>query len=203
MAQLPVDPVDPVGCIAVFAASARRDSVNKHVARVVSDVLGDRRVEAQFVDLADYEMPLYHGDIESVHGIPEPTHRLAEQLRPAIGLLIASPEHNGAMTALLKNTIDWLTRIDLRILAGKYVGLMAASPGRLGGTRGLGLVRQWMDTMELAVAPEKLSIPRVGEVLDASGEVLRFDDDTMRRIDVFLDAYLDGLAGHTAAERAS
>ncbi|MEM8618478.1 MAG: NAD(P)H-dependent oxidoreductase [Actinomycetota bacterium] len=185
--------------IAVFAGSARRDSVNKHLARVVQRTLTERGRDAVFLDLADFEMPLYHGDIEDEHGVPDAAHRLAEALTPAAGLLIASPEYNGAMTALLKNTIDWLSRVDYAILAGKYVGLMSATPGRTGGARGLGVVRHWFELMSLPVAEEILSVPHVHGVLDASGDVATFDNDSMQTIDEFVDAYLPGYDKHRAA----
>ncbi len=188
--------------IVVFAGSARRDSVNKHLARVVQRTLATRGRDAVFLDLADFEMPLYHGDIEDEHGPPEAARRLAEQLAPASGLLIASPEYNGAMTALLKNTIDWVSRIDYAFLAGKYVGLMAATPGRTGGARGLGLVRQWFELMRVDVADDVLSVPHVHEVLDASGDVVTFDDESMTAIDSFVDAYLAGLDAQSTAGAA-
>ncbi|NQY56482.1 MAG: NAD(P)H-dependent oxidoreductase [Ilumatobacteraceae bacterium] len=185
--------------IAVFAGSARRDSVNKHLARVVQRTLSERGRNAVFLDLADYEMPLYHGDLEDEHGVPEAAHRIAEQIAPTSGLLIASPEYNGAMTALLKNTVDWLSRVDYAILAGKYVGLMSATPGRTGGARGLGVVRHWFELMSVPVAEQILSVPHVHEVLDASGDVASFDDDSMQTINTFLDAYLRGYDKQRAA----
>lgn len=189
--------------VIVFAGSARSDSVNKHVARVAARLLRERDVDARFLDLADYEMPLYHGEIEAEHGVPDAGHALAAEFVPASGLLIASPEYNGAMSALLKNTVDWVTRIDRAILRDKYYGLMAATPGPRGGVRGLALVRQWLESMRLDVTPEDLSIPNIHEVLDASGDIVRFDDDTMQRMDRFLDGYLTGLSEHVAAAHAS
>ena len=176
--------------IAVFAGSARRDSVNKHLARVVQRTLSERGRNAVFLDLAD---------LEDEHGVPEAAHRIAEQIAPTSGLLIASPEYNGAMTALLKNTVDWLSRVDYAILAGKYVGLMSATPGRTGGARGLGVVRHWFELMSVPVAEQILSVPHVHEVLDASGDVASFDDDSMQTINTFLDAYLRGYDKQRAA----
>ncbi|MEM9513915.1 MAG: NAD(P)H-dependent oxidoreductase [Actinomycetota bacterium] len=188
--------------IAVFAGSARRDSVNKHLARVVQRGLSERGRDAVFLDLADFEMPLYHGDVEDEHGPPETAQRLADELATTSGLLIASPEYNGAMTALLKNTVDWVSRIDYAFLAGKYVGLMAATPGRTGGARGLGVVRHWLELMNVDVADDILSIPHVHEVLDSSGDVITFDDASMATIDGFLDSYIAGLDAQSAAGAA-
>lgn len=186
----------------MFAGSARRDSVNKHLARVVERTLSQRGRDAVFLDLADFEMPLYHGDIEDEHGPPDAAQRLADKLAPTSGLLIASPEYNGAMTALLKNTVDWVSRIDYSFLAGKYVGLMAATPGRTGGARGLGVVRHWLELMNVDVADDVLSIPHVHEVLDASGDVVTFDEASMAAIDTFLDSYIAGLDAQPAAGAA-
>ena len=176
--------------IAVIAGSTRRASVNSLLAREVANELERRDRDHLVVDLAAYDMPIYHGDLEAEHGVPATAQDLAEILRGSGGLILASPEYNGSFSPLLKNTIDWVTRTDMGVLRDTLVGLAAASPGRGGGVRGLAMVRTWLENMRLLVAAADLSIPVVPEHLTAEHGSLRLDDDTRRVVSAWADAYL-------------
>ncbi|MBZ0249030.1 MAG: NAD(P)H-dependent oxidoreductase, partial [Burkholderiales bacterium] len=124
--------------ILVFAGSARRDSLNKKLAREAARFAREAGAEATFVDLDDYPIPLYHGDLEAAEGMPENARKLRALFLAHDALLVASPENNSSVTALLKNTIDWLSRdlgegrgddSGLAPWRGKVAGLLAASPG--------------------------------------------------------------------------
>lgn len=81
-------------------------------------------------------IPLYDGDVETEHGIPEPVRVLKDRIATADGLLLVTPEYNNSIPGVLKNTIDWLSRPPqdiARVFGGKPVGLMGATPGP-GGT---------------------------------------------------------------------
>jgi NAD(P)H-dependent FMN reductase len=117
--------------ILTFAGSARRDSLNKQLARIAADHATARGAEAAFIDLGDYKLPIYDGDLEQAHGIPANAVDLAELVDNADALFIASPEYNGAYTPLLKNTIDWVTRVDHRAFV-RPTALGSATPGRMG-----------------------------------------------------------------------
>jgi len=166
--------------ILVFAGSARRDSLNKKLARAATAFAAEAGAEASFVDLDDYPIPLYHGDLEAAAGMPENAVKLREKFLAHDALLIASPENNSSMTALLKNTIDWLSR-DLREgkgddsgLApwrGKVAGLMAASPGAFGGVRALPHLRQVLATLGVTVLGAQVALPRAHEAFAADGSL--------------------------------
>lgn len=168
--------------ILVFAGSTRQASFNKRLAR-----LGAERLEAHggrptLIDLADYPMPLYDGDREAEQGLPEAALALRERLADHQGLLIASPEYNGLITPLLKNTIDWLTRphrgdSGLALFRGRTAALVAASPGALGGLRGLVTVRQLLGNIGVTVLPDQLAVARAGEAFGEDGELV---DETQR-----------------------
>ena len=176
--------------IAIIAGSTRRASVNSLLAREIAAELERRDRDHLLVDLAEFDMPIYHGDLEEEQGVPAPARRLADVLRDSGGLVVASPEYNGSFSPLLKNTVDWVTRIDMGVLRDTLVGLAAASPGRGGGVRGLARVRTWLENMRLIVAATDLSIPLVHErVTDETGS-LRLDDDTRRVVAAWVDAYL-------------
>jgi len=121
--------------------------------------------EGIFVDLAEYPMPLYNGDLEDLEGVPANAMALAELIRRADGLFIASPEYNGAYSALLKNTLDWLSRIDRNILS-RPTAIASASPGRRGGASGLQALRAILEHMRAPVVDNQLSVPNADQALN-------------------------------------
>ena len=131
--------------ILAFAGSARKDSVNKKMIAAVARMAEAQGAEVTLIDLADYELPLYHGDVEAAQ-FPENAVKLKALFRAHDALLVASPEYNSSITPLLKNTIDWVSRPapgdeGPSPYPGKTVALMGASPGALGGLRALNHVR--------------------------------------------------------------
>lgn len=147
-----------------MAGSARRESLNKQLARVAATRVSALGGEGVFLDLADYRMPLYDGDYESANGVPESARALGDQVASADGLMIASPEYNGSHPALLKNTIDWLTRIDRRIWV-RPTALLSASPGPRGGRRALVVLRLALDHMRVPVLERQFSLPSARETM--------------------------------------
>jgi NAD(P)H-dependent FMN reductase len=156
--------------IVTFAGSARRDSLNKELARSVALAADSQGAVGVFIDLADYPLPICDGDLEASRGIPANALALAELIRKADGLVIASPEYNGAYSALLKNTIDWLSRIDRNLLS-RPVAIASASPGRKGGSNGLKQLRVTLEHMRVPVIPQQLSIPTADIALGKPGGV--------------------------------
>ncbi|MDE2260506.1 MAG: NAD(P)H-dependent oxidoreductase, partial [Betaproteobacteria bacterium] len=98
--------------ILVFAGSARRDSLNKKLARVAADAARAGGAEVTLIDLDDYQMPIYHGDLEEQSGLPENARRLKQLFLEHDALMLVSPENNASVSALMKNTLDWLSRQD-------------------------------------------------------------------------------------------
>lgn len=166
--------------ILVFAGSARRDSLNKKLAREAARFAREAGAEATFVDLDDYPIPLYHGDLEAAEGMPENARQLRALFLAHDALLVASPENNSSVTALLKNTIDWLSRdlgegrgddSGLAPWRGKVAGLMAASPGAFGGVRGLPHLRQVLATLGVTVLGTQVAVPRAHEAFGPDGRL--------------------------------
>lgn len=166
--------------ILVFAGSARRDSLNKKLARVAAQFAREAGAEATFVDLDDYPIPLYHGDLEAASGMPENARKLRGIFLAHDALIIASPENNSSMSSLLKNTIDWLSRdvedgkgdsSGLAPWRGKVAGLMAASPGGFGGIRALPHLRQILAALGVTVLGTQVAVPRAHEAFAADGSL--------------------------------
>ena len=117
--------------IITIAGSNSQKSINKSLLRYTSSLL--ENVEIISIDLNDYVLPIYGVDFEDENGIPTATKRLSELLDKADGFIIALAEHNGTYTAVFKNTLDWLSRVNIKIWGDKPMLLMATSPGARGG----------------------------------------------------------------------
>lgn len=176
--------------ILVTAGSIRRASFNSLLARAVADELGRQDRDHLLVSLGDHVMPIYHGDHEAENGVPATAQELAALLRESGGLVIASPEYNGSFSPLLKNTIDWITRVDMGVLRDTLIGLAGASPGRGGAKRGLAMIRTWFENMRLTVVSDDLSIPQVTQRVTGVGDEIVFDADTRAAIAAWVDDYL-------------
>jgi NAD(P)H-dependent FMN reductase len=164
--------------ILAFAGSARRDSLNKKLARAAHAAAQAAGARATYVDLDDYPMPLYHGDLEAASGMPEKARALRALFLEHDGLLVASPENNSSMSSLLKNTIDWLSRdaddgkganSGLAPWRGKVAGLLAASPGAFGGVRHLPHLRQVLAGLGVTVVGAQVALPQAHEAFAADG----------------------------------
>jgi NAD(P)H-dependent FMN reductase len=160
--------------VLVFAGSTRTGSLNKRLARVAAAAVQAAGGEATLIDLAAHRMPLYDGDLEASEGVPAEARRLREMLKAHDALLVVSPENNSSVPAVLKNTLDWLSRpVDgqngLVPFQGKVAALMAASPGALGGLRGLFHLRQILNSLQVLVIPEQFALPRAHEALPEAG----------------------------------
>ncbi|MDQ3190281.1 MAG: NAD(P)H-dependent oxidoreductase [Bacteroidota bacterium] len=162
--------------ILAFAGSTRKESFNKKILKYA--VLGARNAGAEVtvIDLKDYPMPLYDGDLEKEQGIPENGKKLFELMLEHQGLLIASPEYNSGISGVLKNAIDWISRprANMKPLVafdGKIAGLMSASPGALGGLRGLAALRTVLGNIKVIVLPGQVAVPKVQEKVDDNGNM--------------------------------
>ena len=163
--------------ILAFAGSTRVASHNKRLLRVAAAAAAAAGGSVTSVDLRDYAMPLYDGDLEAADGLPQAAQRLCALMRTYDGYLIASPEYNGGMTGVLKNTIDWTSRPvagepPLICYAEKVVGLISASPGALGGLRGLVQVRAILTAIRVVVIPEQVALPHAAKAFNDDGTLI-------------------------------
>ncbi len=160
--------------ILAFAGSLRKDSYNKKLVKIAADAARRAGADVTFIDLKDYPLPIYDGDIEAASGIPENGLKLKKLFVEHDGLLLSCPEYNSSITAVLKNTIDWVSRQqpgepNLVAFTGKVAVLMSASPGALGGLRGLVHVRSILGSINVIVLPQQLAISKAHEAFDEAG----------------------------------
>lgn len=139
--------------ILAFSGSSRKESFNKRLIKIAAD--GARRAGATVscIDLVDYPMPIYNGDLEAAEGIPENGRAFKKLLTDHDGLLISSPEYNGAF----------------RAYKGKAAAIMSASPGGLGGLRGLVHLRMLLTNLGLLVLPRQQAVPHANQAFAQSG----------------------------------
>ncbi|MGI9419834.1 MAG: NADPH-dependent FMN reductase [Geminicoccaceae bacterium] len=160
--------------ILAFAGSTREGSFNKKLVNVVAEGARDAGAEVTVIDLREFPLPLYDGDLEATGGLPENARRLRALFMEHQGLLISSPEYNGGMSAVLKNAIDWVSRSEgdepgLAAYRDKVAGLVSASPGGLGGLRGLVHVRQILTNIGVLVIPQQHALGGAGQAFGDDG----------------------------------
>jgi NAD(P)H-dependent FMN reductase len=162
--------------ILAFAGSTRRDSFNKKLIRVAAEAAREAGGDVTLIDLADFPLPLYDGDLEAESGQPENSQRLYELFKSHQALLLSCPEYNSSISAVLKNVIDWVSRPrpgepELVAFTGKVAALLSASPGGFGGMRGLVHVRAILGNIGTLVIPSQVAVPKANEAFNADGSL--------------------------------
>ena len=174
--------------VLILPGSARRGSLNTLLAHAAVESVERAGGEPTLVNLRDLAMPIYDGDLEADQGLPEGARALKALFKSHDALLFCSPENNSSVSALMKNAIDWVSRTDgeesgLVPFRDKVALLTAASPGALGGMRGLRHLRNSLEGLGVLVLPQTLAIPAADKA---------FGPDN--RLDVKRQETLDGLA---------
>lgn len=161
-----------------LSGSTRRKSHNRALVEIAIAAAERAGAKGELLDLRDFHLPLYDADHEDEHGLPRAALVLKRMFEEADGYLIASPEYNGSLSAVLKNAIDWLSRpmpnteetpFTLRAFRGKVAGIMSASPGAWGGVRALMHLRQVLSGMGTLVVAEQIAVPSASSAFDDSG----------------------------------
>ena len=174
--------------IITIPGSLRAGSYNRKLIALANELLLKRNVDLEALDLRDFPLPLYDGDFEEQSGLPESAAKLKAKLASAHGIIIASPEYNGGISGMFKNTIDWTSRGKGNPWTGKVVGLMGTTPGMWGTLRGMPQIRQVMSALSAHVIPQQINLPHAAKVLDEEGNLL--DEKLAGRVEKFIDAFL-------------
>lgn len=162
--------------ILALAGSLRKDSYNKKLVKIAAKVAESAGAEVTSLDLHDFPLPIFDEDLEKEEGLHPNARKLKDIFLAHQGLLIAAPEYNSSITAVLKNTIDWVSRPvagekPLECFTGKVAALMSASPGALGGLRGLVTVRSILGNIGVLVLPDQVCIPKANEAFNEDGSL--------------------------------
>jgi chromate reductase, NAD(P)H dehydrogenase (quinone) len=161
-----------------FAGSTREGSYNKRLARLAQHIAVANGIEGVFVDLKDYPLPLYNADLEAEQGPPAAAREFKALLGEYQGVFIASPEYNSSVTPLLKNTIDWVSRVrakgetGLEVYQSRVFAISGASPGYYGAMRSLLTLRQILAVgIGASVLPQQLALPRANDAFAEDGSL--------------------------------
>lgn len=163
--------------ILAFAGSTRTDSYNKRLVKIAAEGAKNAGADVTIVDLRDFPMPLFDEDLEAKEGMPDTAKEFRGLIQSHGGLLIASPEYNSSISGVLKNAIDWASRPlspndpPAAVFPGKIAAIMAASPGGLGGLRGLTHVREILGNIGVMVIPDQRAISSAFSAFDETGKL--------------------------------
>jgi chromate reductase, NAD(P)H dehydrogenase (quinone) len=162
--------------ILVFAGSIRTGSLAAKLAALAAKELALADAEVTRVSLADYPLPIYNGDLEQEKGVPENATKFARLIAAHQGVFIATPEYNNSLPPLLKNTIDWVSRISPAAsgirFRNKVYGIGGTSDGPIGGARALIDLRRVVQTALGAILiPTKIEVSRAQDSFDEAGEL--------------------------------
>ena len=167
----------PAPNILALSGSTRAGSLNTKLLGTVCRDLALLDCNVTRISLADYALPLYDGDLETRDGVPENAHRLVQLFNDHDGYFIVSPEYNGSLTPLLKNTIDWMSRVGeidgekVSAFRGKIAAIGAASPGSMGGISMLYHLREILVRLGTLVVSEQVAVGNAGKVFDENDRI--------------------------------
>lgn len=164
----------------VFAGSTRQQSFNRRLAAVAAQIGRDAGAVVTHIELADFAIPMYNADLEA-KGTPADVLRLKQLMFTHPAWIICSPEYNGSYTALLKNTIDWVSspvkddalwRDGFKSFRGKVVGMLSASNGAMGGLRSQSHLAPLFLNAQCWLAPQAFALSRAADAFDADGGLI-------------------------------
>lgn len=162
--------------VLAFSGSTRKGSYNQQLASYAGELARKQGASVTIINLADYPMPLYQADEEGKNGMPLQAKKFRDLMISHDRIIIASPEYNGSLTALLKNSIDWASRTEdanfsNAAFKGKRFAIMSASPGQGGGKRNLAHLRFILEALGGDVVQTGVSIPVAHEAFDHNGVI--------------------------------
>jgi len=158
--------------IMAVAGSLRVGSYNKKLLKTAVRGAEESGADVTVVDLKNFPMPPYDGDLEAAEGLPENAKKLKQLMIEQDGFIISSPEYNSSIPGTFKNVIDWVSRpeptdkVTLPAFRGKVSAIMSASPGPLGGLRCLIHLRAILENIYVMVVPDQVTIASANEAFD-------------------------------------
>jgi chromate reductase len=172
-----------------FAASLKRESLNRKLINLAVELAREAQVEVDLADFREFDMPLYDADLQNSAGFPEGAQELARRIEAVDGLMIASPEYNYSLPGTLKNAIDWVSRMKPMPLRGKHGVLLAASTSVVGGSRGLWALRVPLEGLGVMLLPDMFALAQAAEAFDEQGKLK--DPELQKRLRKLVHGYLD------------
>jgi chromate reductase len=169
--------------ILVFAGSIRNGAFSVRTADAAIMELVQQGAEVTRISLADYPLPIMDQDLEKEKGVPDNALKLGRLIAAHDAFLIASPEYNSSIPPLLKNTLDWVSRVrkdgarPFKPYAGKVAALCSSSDGNFAGVRGLYHLRAVLMACQVEVITPQCSVARAADAFDEKGQ---FKEERLR-----------------------
>src|SRR6201746_730875 len=162
----------PTAKTLVIPGSLRSGSLNARLAAAAGYQFAQAGAEVTRISLGDFPLPIYDGDLQTKSGVPKNAINLKRMIGAHHGVLIVTPEYNSSVPPLVKNTIDWVTRVQDaqeargQVFRERVFAIAAASAGRLGGTRCLAALRLVLAACHATVIPSQLALPFAAQAID-------------------------------------
>lgn len=158
--------------ILVFSASLSKNSLNKKLAKIAATIIEQNGGNVIFETMESFDTPSFNQDLEAEGFFPQGATNLKERLIDSDGFIIASPDYNGSISGVLKNTIDWVSRLRLQPFKGHQAMLMSASPSVAGGNPGLWAARMPLEKLGTQVFPQMFSLANAHLAFAPEGHIL-------------------------------
>jgi NAD(P)H-dependent FMN reductase len=175
--------------VLIFGASLRQGSLNNRLADLTAQAVKRRGATVDRATMTEFDCPSYDGDVDAEGTLPEPALEFCRRLKAADALMIASPEYNASMPGVLKNVIDWASRVRPQPFNGKQCFLLSASPSMVGGNRGLWSLRIPLEHLGARVYPDMFSLAQAHEAFGTDGRLA--NDLLQKRFDDNIGCFLD------------
>lgn len=156
----------------VFSASLRAESFNTRLARLAARLIEAHGGAVDAAAMAEFDCPSYNQDAQTRAGIAPGALELRRRLEASDAFVIASPEYNSSMPGLLKNAIDWTSRIRPQPFNGRHALLLSASPSMVGGNRGLWALRMPLEHLGARVYPDMFSLALAHQAFAPDGRIM-------------------------------
>ena len=157
----------------MFAASLQQHSLNKQLIKLAAMYLQQAGHSIDHADLHEFTLPLYNADIQNSTGFPAAVPHFIARLQAADGCVIATPEYNFSIPGILKNLIDWVSRVSPMPWRNQIIQLLSASPSLVGGNRGLWQTRLSLECCGALVLPDMFSLANADAAFDQEGKLVQ------------------------------
>ena len=175
--------------VLVFSASMRAESLNTRLARLVVASVERHGASVDVGSMREFDCPSYDGDLESAQGLPAGAQSLRQRIEDSDAFVIVSPEYNGSMPGVLKNAIDWVSRVRPQPFNARHALLLSASPSMVGGNRSLWALRVPLEHLGTRVYPDMFSLAQAHTAFSDDGRLL--DERRQARLDDTVAGFLD------------
>jgi chromate reductase, NAD(P)H dehydrogenase (quinone) len=175
--------------VLLFSASLRTESLNARLITLAASVIEKHGGKVDVATMKDFDGPSFDQDAEVATGLPPGPRELQRRLEANDAFVIAAPEYNGSMPGLLKNAIDWASRIRPQPFNARHGLLLSASPSMMGGNRGLWSLRIPLEHLGARVFPDMFSLSQAHKAFGPNGQLV--DEPLGARFEQNLAAFLD------------